>query len=38
MPISWEIVGLSMQTGADDARTSGCQRKGEYMRRIGDVL
>ena len=33
-----EIVGLGMQTGADDWRASGCQRKGEYMRRIGDVL
>ena len=32
------IVGLGMQTRADDLRTSGRQRKGEYMRRIGDVL
>ena len=32
------IVGLGMQTRADDLRTLGRQRKGEYVRRIGDVL
>ena len=37
-PIFREIVGLGMQTEVNDLRTSGCQRKGEYMRRICDVL
>jgi hypothetical protein len=33
-----EIVGLGMKTRANDLRTSSCQGKGEYMRRVGDVL